>query len=184
MILSGHTIKQHIYDNQLSITPFRELSIQPASVDLRLGTEFLVVDDITTPYLSTDKPANYQEIEIADKETITIPPQTFMLGTTLEKISLPDHLTAFVEGRSSIGRLGVFIQNAGWIDPGFSGQITLELFNANRVSVKLQAGMRVCQLVIAEVDQETEGYSGKYLFQEGATPSRVYMDREREGKEG
>lgn len=183
MILSGQTIKQQVYNNEVSITPFQELSIQPASVDLRLGTDFLVVDDISTPYLSIDMPANYQEIEVADKETITIPPQTFMLGTTLEKVSLPDYLTAFVEGRSSIGRLGVFIQNAGWIDPGFSGQITLELFNANRVPVKLQAGMRVCQLVIAEVDQETEGYSGKYLFQKGTTPSRIYMDREREGKE-
>ncbi|WP_152656583.1 dCTP deaminase [Oceanobacillus sp. CFH 90083] len=183
MILSGQTIKQHVYNNQLSITPFQELSIQPASVDLRLGAEFLVVDDISTPYLSIDKLANYQEIEIADKETITIPPQSFMLGTTMENIGLPDHLTAFVEGRSSIGRLGVFIQNAGWIDPGFSGQITLELFNANRVPVKLQAGMRVCQLVIAAVDQETEGYSGKYLFQKGTTPSRVYLDQERKGKE-
>lgn len=183
MILSGQTIKQRIQDSELHLIPFQELSIQPASVDLRLGKEFLVVDDFSTPYLSMNKPANYQEIEIADTETITIPPQTFMLGTTLEQIGLPDYLTAFVEGRSSIGRLGVFIQNAGWIDPGFSGQITLELFNANRVPVQLQAGMRVCQLVIAEVDQETEGYSGKYLFQKGTTPSRVYMDQERKGKE-
>ena len=182
MILSGQTIKQLVQDSRMSITPFQDLSIQPASVDLRLGKEFLVVDDMSSPYLSIDKPANYQEIERADKETITIPPQTFMLGTTKEQIGLPDHLTAFVEGRSSIGRLGVFIQNAGWIDPGFSGQITLELFNANRVPVKLQAGMRVCQLVIAEVDQETEGYSGKYLFQKGTTPSRVYMDPERKEK--
>ncbi|MBY7142589.1 dCTP deaminase [Virgibacillus sp. NKC19-3] len=183
MILSGQTIKQLVYGSEMTITPFQELSIQPASIDLRLGKEFLVVDDITTPYLSMDEPANYQEIEVADKETITIPPQSFMLGTTLEQISLPNHLTAFVEGRSSIGRLGVFIQNAGWIDPGFSGQVTLELFNANRVSVKLYADMRVCQLVIAKVDQVTEGYNGKYLFQKGATPSRVYMDRERREKE-
>lgn len=178
MILSGQTIEQLVHDNELSITPFQELSIQPASVDLRLGREFLVVDDKATPYLSIEKPANYQEIELVDNETIMIPPQTFMLGTTLEQVGLPGHLTAFVEGRSSIGRLGVFIQNAGWIDPGFSGQITLELFNANRVPVQLQAGIRLCQLVIAEVDQETEGYSGKYLFQKGATPSRVYLDRE------
>lgn len=183
MILSGQTIQQYVQDNEISITPFQELSIQPASIDLRLGKDFLVVDDISTPYLSISKPANYQEIEVADKETITIPPQSFMLGTTWEQVGLPSHLTAFVEGRSSIGRLGVFIQNAGWIDPGFSGQITLELFNANRVPVQLQAGMRVCQLVIAQVDQTTEGYSGKYLFQKGATPSRVYMDQEREVEE-
>lgn len=179
MILSGQTIQQLVQGNEMSITPFQKISIQPASVDLRLGTGFLVVDDLSTPYLSIDKPASYQEIEVGDNEIITIPPQTFMLGTTLEQVRLPDHLTAFVEGRSSIGRLGVFIQNAGWIDPGFSGQITLELFNANRVPVQLQAGIRVCQLVIAEVDQETEGYNGKYLYQKGTTPSRVYMDQER-----
>ncbi|MFD1066590.1 dCTP deaminase [Oceanobacillus locisalsi] len=179
MILSGQTIKKYVEDKQLSVTPFQELSVQPASIDLRLGKEFLVVDDMSTPYLSIDQPADYQEIQIGDKETITIPPQSFVLGTTLEQIGLPDYLTAFVEGRSSIGRLGVFIQNAGWIDPGFSGQITLELFNANRVPVQLQADMRICQLVIAKVDQKTKGYSGKYLYQQGTTPSRVYLDQER-----
>ncbi|WP_339229477.1 dCTP deaminase [Oceanobacillus sp. FSL K6-2867] len=179
MILSGQTIKKIVYDNQMSIKPFKELSIQPASVDLCLGKEFLIIDDMSTSYLSIDKPASYREIEVTEKDTITIPPQTFMLGTTLEQIGLPDYLTAFVEGRSSVGRLGIFIQNAGWIDPGFSGQITLELFNANRVPVQLQVGMRICQLVIAQVDQITEGYSGKYLFQKGATPSRIYIDRER-----
>ncbi|GIN73431.1 dCTP deaminase [Bacillus sp. J14TS2] len=184
MILSGKTIEQYVSDNQLSITPFQELSIQPASIDLRLGEEFLVVDDISTPFLSVEQPANYQEIEVTKEGVITIPPQTFMLGTTLEQVGLPNHLTAFVEGRSSVGRLGVFIQNAGWIDPGFSGQITLELFNANRVPVQLQAGMRVCQLVIAQVDQATEGYRGKYVSQKGTTPSRIYLDREREEKEG
>lgn len=157
MILSGQTIKQYVDDKQLTITPFQELSVQPASIDLRLGKDFLVVDDLSTPYLSVDQPADYRKIKIAEQEIITIPPQSFLLGTTLEQIGLPEQLTAFVEGRSSIGRLGVFIQNAGWIDPGFSGQITLELFNANRVPVQLQAGMRVCQLVIAKVDQKRKG---------------------------
>ncbi|MFD1416038.1 dCTP deaminase [Oceanobacillus jeddahense] len=179
MILSGQTIKEYVEDKQLSVTPFQKLSVQPASIDLRLGKEFLVVDDMSTPYLSIDQPADYQEIKIGDKGKITIPPQSFVLGTTLEQIGLPDYLTAFVEGRSSIGRLGVFIQNAGWIDPGFSGQITLELFNANRVPVQLQADMRICQLVIAKVDRKTEGYSGKYLYQQSTTPSRVYLDQER-----
>ncbi|MCR6109770.1 dCTP deaminase [Bacillus sp. A301a_S52] len=179
MILSGETLKQSIHEERLVITPYKDDSIQPASVDLRLGENFLLVDDMSTPFLSIDEPASYHEMQVATGEIMTIPPQTFMLGTTLEQIRLPDDLTAFVEGRSSIGRLGVFIQNAGWIDPGFAGQITLELFNANRVPVQLEVGMRVCQLVIAQVDQVTKGYSGKYLFQEGATPSRVYMDDDR-----
>lgn len=181
VILSGQTIKQFIQEERMVITPFTDLSIQPASIDLRLGDHFLVVDDMSTPLLSVDKPANYHETQVPEGGVISIPPKSFMLGTTLEQIRLPDDLTAFVEGRSSIGRLGVFIQNAGWIDPGFSGQITLELFNANRVPVQLQVGIRVCQLVIANVDQATEGYRGKYLYQEGATPSKVYMDLDREG---
>ncbi|WP_067843424.1 dCTP deaminase [Amphibacillus sediminis] len=180
MILSGQTIKQCIDDERILVTPFKEKSIQPASIDLCLGDHFLVVDDLSSPLLSVDKSASYHEMLVPEGEVITIPPKTFMLGTTLEQIRLPNDLTAFVEGRSSIGRLGVFIQNAGWIDPGFSGQITLELFNANRVPVQLKVGMRVCQLVIAEVDQATEGYRGKYLYQIGATSSRVYMDREAE----
>lgn len=183
MILSGQTIKQLIHDERIMITPYKDFSLQPASFDLCLGKHFLIVDEMSTPFLSVDKPASYHEIQVTDGEVITIPPKTFMLGTTLEQIRLPKDLTAFVEGRSSIGRLGVFIQNAGWIDPGFSGQITLELFNANRVPVQLQVGMRVCQLVIAQVDQATEGYSGKYLLQVGATPSRVYLDEDREAGE-
>lgn len=181
MILSGQTIKQFIQEERILITPFSNLSIQPASIDLRLGEHFLVVDDMSTPLLSVDKPASYHETQVPEGGVISIPPKTFMLGTTFERIRLPDDLTAFVEGRSSIGRLGVFIQNAGWIDPGFSGQITLELFNANRVPVQLQVGIRVCQLVIAHVDQATEGYRGKYLYQQGATPSKVYLDQDREG---
>ncbi|MBM7541953.1 dCTP deaminase [Amphibacillus cookii] len=180
MILSGQTIERMIRRDQILITPFKEQSIQPASVDLCLGDHFLIVDEMSTPVLSSRKSANYHEMYISEGEVMTIPPKTFMLATTLEQIRLPNELTAFVEGRSSIGRLGVFIQNAGWIDPGFAGQITLELFNANRVPVQLIVGMRVCQLVIAEVDQTTGGYDGKYLFQKGATSSRVYLDREAE----
>ncbi|MDX8046463.1 dCTP deaminase [Gracilibacillus sp. S3-1-1] len=145
MILSGQTIKQLIQDEQMSVTPFKEISRQPASIDLRLGKDFLLIDDESTPTLTVNKEASYHNIQVPEGEVITIPPKTFMLGTTLENVRLPNGLTAFVEGRSSIGRLGVFIQNAGWIDPGFAGQITLESFNANRVPVELQMGMRVCQ---------------------------------------
>lgn len=100
-----------------------------------------------------------------------------MLATTIETIMLPPHLTAFVEGRSSIGRLlGLFIQNAGWVDPGFSGQITLELFNASRLPIELTVGRRICQIVIAEVNGQADPYKGKYLEQKGATGSAIYRD--------
>jgi dCTP deaminase len=106
-------------------------------------------------------------------------PGQFVLATTMEYISLPNNLTAFVEGRSSLGRMGLFIQNAGWVDPGFEGEITLELFNANRCAIELQSGRRVGQLVFAAMDDAAlNPYNGKYQGQKGATGSRVFMDRE------
>lgn len=106
-------------------------------------------------------------------------PGQFVLATTMEYICLPNDLTAFVEGRSSLGRMGLFIQNAGWVDPGFSGEITLELYNANRCAIELQAGRRIGQLVFAKMDQTAlRPYAGKYQRQKGATGSRIYMDSE------
>ena len=100
----------------------------------------------------------------------------------MEYFRLPDNLTAFVEGRSSLGRMGLFIQNAGWVDPGFCGEITLELFNANRCAIELRSGRRVGQLVFAEMDAPAlNPYRGKYQGQTGATGSRVYMDQDRPG---
>ncbi len=92
---------------------------------------------------------------------------------------MPDDLTAFVEGRSSLGRMGLFIQNAGWVDPGFKGEITLELYNANRCAIEIKAGRRVGQLVFAELDDiALNPYKGKYKGQRGATGSRAFMDKE------
>jgi dCTP deaminase len=97
----------------------------------------------------------------------------------METVRLPDNLTAFVEGRSSIGRIGLFIQNAGWVDPGFEGQITLELYNANSLPIRLQAGRRICQLVFCRMDQASDApYRGKYQGQRNATGSQVSKDRE------
>jgi dCTP deaminase len=88
-------------------------------------------------------------------------------------------LTAFVEGRSSVGRSGLFIQNAGWVDPGFHGMITLELYNANNAPMRIAAGRRICQLVLARADDVVEQpYAGKYQGQMDTTGSRVHMDVE------
>lgn len=92
---------------------------------------------------------------------------------------MPNNITAFVEGRSSLGRMGLFIQNAGWVDPGFKGEITLELFNANRCTIELKTGRRVGQLVFAKMDDTAlKPYNGKYQGQKGATGSRVFLDNE------
>ncbi|MCD8509876.1 MAG: dCTP deaminase [Bacillus sp. (in: Bacteria)] len=176
MILSGKAILSKINKSELKIDPFTMEQIQPASIDLRLGTHFLTIDEHENAVVSLEKPATYREIETKDK--IILPPHSFLLATTMETVELPNDLTAFVEGRSSIGRLGLFIQNAGWVDPGFKGQITLELFNANRLPIELTVGRRICQLVFAEVNEEAEPYKGKYLNQSGATNSRIFQDIE------
>ena len=150
--------------------------IQPASVDVRLGNTFSIVEDMSRGILSLDNEIVYKTITA---DTYVLLPGQFVLASTMEYFELPDNLTAFVEGRSSLGRIGLFIQNAGWVDPGFRGEITLELFNANRCAIELKAGRRVGQLVFAQLDDTAlNPYAGKYQGQRGATGSRVYMDIE------
>ncbi|MGX1195995.1 dCTP deaminase [Metabacillus sp. SLBN-84] len=175
MILSCATIQQKMNEKKLEVQPLTNSQLQPASIDLRLGNHFLAIDETSVSCLSLEKEAAYKEFY---EEKILIPPNGFILGTTLEWVKLPNNLTAFVEGRSSIGRLGLFIQNAGWVDPGFEGRITLELYNANQVPIELIAGRRICQLVLAELDQESPAYSGKYNRQNMAVQSRIYLDEE------
>lgn len=176
MILSDHTLKAMIASGELGVEPLTEDSIQPASIDCRLGTHFLLVDDFNTQSISMDREVKYREF---NGETLTLPPHSFLLATTMEYVRLPNNLTAFVEGRSSIGRLGLFIQNAGWVDPGFEGRITLELYNANSLPIVLQAGRRVCQLVFCKMDREAlSPYRGKYQGQTKSVGSRVWRDPE------
>jgi len=176
MILSDKTIKERLKKGDLVITPLGKNSIQPASVDCTLGEHFLVIDDMEMHTIEMDKPIKYREI---NSKTVTIPANSFLLATTKEYIKLPADLTAFVEGRSSIGRMGLFIQNAGWVDPGFEGMITLELYNANSLPIKLQAGRRIGQFVICEMTTPAdEPYNGKYQGQNKTIGSRVFKDVE------
>ncbi len=178
MILSDKTIKKMMEEGTLVISPVDENQIQPASVDVRLGDTFSIVEDSSTGIITLDSPIQYKTIKT---DTYILLPGQFVLATTMEYFKLPDNLTAFVEGRSSLGRMGLFIQNAGWVDPGFQGEITLELFNANRCAIELKAGRRVGQLVFAEMDDVAlNPYRGKYQGQRGATGSRVFLDAELE----
>lgn len=175
MILSDRTIRELLKSGALGIEPIDPSQVEPASVDLRLGKTFLVPK---TP-LGICSMSHPPEYEAVTSETFIVPAHGFVLATTQEIIRLPNNLTAFVEGRSSIGRMGLFIQNAGWVDPGFEGHITLELFNANGAPMRVEAGRRVCQLVIAEADQEVaQPYRGKYQGQRQATGSRIHLDVE------
>ena len=174
MILSDRTILKMLDEKSLVINPVTKEQIQPASVDIRLGNTFSVVDDTPSNIITLESQISYKTITT---DTYLIMPGEFVLATTMEYFELPDNLTAFVEGRSSLGRMGLFIQNAGWVDPGFKGEITLELYNANRCAIELKAGRRVGQLVFAEMDEPAlNSYNGKYQGQMGATGSRVFMD--------
>lgn len=176
MILSDKTIRELLKSGELGISPLEDIQIQPASVDVRLGNTFSVVEIGSNNVITMDKPIPYKVISA---ENYLLLPGQFVLATTMEYFRLPKNLTAFVEGRSSIGRLGLFIENAGWVDPGFEGEITLELYNASNCAIELKAGRRVGQLVFAKMDFNTQNpYCGKYQGQKKATGSKIQEDEE------
>lgn len=180
MVLSDGTLKELIASGELQVSPLGEESIQCSSIDCTLGTTFLDIEDKGMDFISMDTEISYREFEA---DSITIPPRSFLLATTREYIKLPNDVTAFVEGRSSIGRMGLFIENAGWVDAGFEGRITLELYNANSLPIKLEAGRRVCQLVFCKMDKPAvEPYNGKYQGQETTVGSRIFKDRDRKSQ--
>ena len=177
MILSDGTLRDLLASGELVVEPIDNGQIQPASIDLRLSDHFLKVDENRLEVIRLDAEVEYVELT---QEQIFIPPHSFLLATTRERIRLPDDVTAFVEGRSSIGRSGLFIQNAGWVDPGFEGNLTLELYNANRLPIRLQTGRRICQLVFARMDRAAlTPYCGKYQGQSRATGSLISLDTDR-----
>ena len=178
MIVSQETLRELMERGEVVVEPLAPDQLQPASIDLTLGDHFLKVDENAVDRITLDTELRYAELRTGTSGEIVIPPLSFLLAETRERIRLPRNVTAFVEGRSSIGRLGLFIQNAGWVDPGFDGILTLELFNANRLPIRLRAGRRICQIVFAQLDRSTaHPYRGKYQHQPGAVGSRVHLDR-------
>lgn len=176
MILTDRTIRTLLAEGALVVEPIDDMQIGPASVDLRLGDTFLLPRPAEDGLYTMTREVNYEE---SQGDYFVVPSHGFVLATTREFIRLPNDLTAFVEGRSSVGRLGLFIQNAGWVDPGFEGAITLELYNANSAPMRIEAGRRICQLVIARADGPVERpYSGKYQGQRRTTGSRIFLDTE------
>ncbi len=176
MFLSDRDIRDEIKKGNIKIKPFKGENIQSSSIDLRLGNDFLVLD-----YHRGEGVIKFDEEPIYQKREgrIILPAKEFVLGTTLEYITLAPHIISSVQGRSSIGRRGLFIQNAGWVDAGFEGQITLELFNPNALPIELNPDMRICQLFFGYTKTPSDNpYSGKYKGQRGTTGSRSYEDRE------
>lgn len=155
MILSDKDIAEALTEGRIGCDPAPELSqYQPASLDVRLGDHFI-------------KP-RYDEHFTQDP--LVLDPDERILATTQETIELPNDLAAQLAGRSTIGRMGVIVhKTAGWIDPGFEGQITLEMYNMGRETVRLDVGMRVAQLVFFQLSSSSSGYDGHYQGQQGAT---------------
>lgn len=179
MILSDNDIKAYIESGILEVTPYHAQHVEPASMDLTLAEHFLKP---LPPEKGTQKLSEPIKYETLYQERITIPAHGFILATTEEYLKLPNHLTGFVEGRSSIGRAGLFIQNAGWVDPGFEGAITLELYNANDFPLEIEKGQRICQIVLAETKTTPDAvYTGKYQGQATTTGSRVFRDWMKDG---
>ena len=190
MILSDGTLVELLASGRLVVDPLDASAVQPASIDVRLGGEFLVfrnhTRDVIDPY---DRPSDLMErVTTADGQPFVLHPGEFVLGTTLEAIGLPDDLVARVEGKSSLGRLGLLIHaTAGFVDPGWPrGQITLELSNVATLPIRLWPGMRVGQLSFSRLDAPARrpygspGLASKYAGQRGPVASR-YEQRPGDG---
>jgi len=196
MILSDRDIRRRLEGGDLAVEPLEDpdLQIQPASVDLRLGREFLEFQHANIPCIHFGSEAEVEEyveetVVEADGEYI-LHPGDFVLGTTVERVAIPDDLIAHVQGRSSIGRLAIVIHaTAGIIDPGYVGQITLELSNLGTAPVALAPGMRISQVIFTELTSPAERPYGaergsKYQGQEGPQASRIGGDEEFGGGDG
>lgn len=164
MILSDRDIKRAIESGRVKIEsdqPELFLHIHASSMDLRLGNTFKLYEHSKFAALDPKNPETFQgrmrTIVIPDGESFMVQPGEFILGVTMEKITVPDDLVVRVEGRSSLGRLGIIVHStAGFVDPGFVGTITLEISNLNRMPVALYPGMRVCQLAFEQMSSPAE----------------------------
>ena len=185
MLLSDRDIRAQIDAKRVGVEPFDEAMIQPSSVDVRLDKFFRVFEnhryEVIDPAL--EQPELTREIIAEDGEPFILHPGEFVLASTYEVITLPDDIAGRLEGKSSLGRLGLLTHStAGFIDPGFSGHITLELSNVANLPVKLYPGMKIGQLCLIKLSSPAEHpygsaqYLNRYQGQRGPTPSRSFMN--------
>lgn len=185
MLLSDRDLHAAIADGRLGIDPFDEAMLQPASIDVRLDASFLVFEghrhDCIDPSVRQEDLT--REVRVPAGEAFVLHPGEFVLGSTLERVSLPDTLAARLEGKSSLGRLGLITHStAGFIDPGFEGHVTLELSNLAPLPLKLWPGMKVGQLAVFALSSPAEQPYGsavrgsRYQGQRGPTASRSWQN--------
>src|SRR3954465_13169896 len=180
-VLSDGTIRRLVAEGRIVIAPWDPRMVQPASVDLKLGTSFRVFHNHRIQVIDlADPPQGLTEpVEVAPDDLFVIHPNEFVLGRTEERVEMPADLVARIEGKSSLGRLGLIVHaTAGFVDPGFQGTLTLEITNLTRVPIKLYAGLPIAQLSFMALDAPAERPYGSpelgshYQGQTAATESR------------
>jgi dCTP deaminase len=185
MLLSDRDIAAEIESGRVKVEPFDAKMIQPSSVDVRLDRFFRVFEnhkyEVIDP--SIEQPDLTREVAVAASDHFILHPGEFVLASTYEVITLPDDIAGRLEGKSSLGRLGLLTHStAGFIDPGFSGHITLELSNVANLPVKLYPGMKIGQLCLIKLSSSAEHpygsalYGSRYQGQRGPTPSRSWLN--------
>lgn len=171
-MLSDSTIRELCRTKNL-ITPFDEHDLQPCSYDLTLGDTIIIPEGNRLVNKDNNR-FNNDETDL-NMIGIYIRPKEFLLATTKERVNIPDDIVGQIEGKSSVGRLGLFIQNAGLVDPGFSGTVTLELFNAGDNYICINDIRKICQITFSRLDRPCKTpYQGRYQNQDGVTASRLF----------
>ena len=188
MILSDRSIREALASGRIVIEPLAEDALQPASVDIRLDRQFRVFRNHRDSYIDVREPSeNLTELEaVEDDEPFVLHPGEFVLGSTLERVTLGDDIVSRVEGKSSLGRLGLLIHStAGYVDSGWDGHLTMELSNVANLPIRLYYGMKIGQLSFLELTTPSERPYGspelrsKYQGQTGPTASRGHTDYQR-----
>ncbi|GAB3461057.1 dCTP deaminase [Streptomonospora sediminis] len=185
MLLSDRDIRSEIESGRVKIDPYDPGLVQPSSVDVRLDRYFRVFENHKYPHIdpAVEQPALTRLVEPDGDEPFILHPGEFVLASTYEVVALPEDLASRLEGKSSLGRLGLLTHStAGFIDPGFSGHVTLELSNVATLPMKLYPGMRIGQLCMfrltsaAEFPYGSAKYGSRYQGQRGPTPSRSFRN--------
>src|SRR5213594_793301 len=185
MVLSDRTIARLLEEERILIEPYDDSLLQPSSVDVRVDRFFRVFHNNRYAYIDVCEPQEEltELVEVEDDRAFVLHPGEFVLGSTLERVRLPDDLVARLEGKSSLGRLGLLIHStAGFIDPGWNGHVTLELSNVANLPVTIYAGMKIGQISFVQLSEPaaspygSDGLGSKYQGQQGPTPSRYWKN--------
>ena len=189
MVLSDRTISRLLEEGRIEIDPYDASLLQPSSVDVRVDRFFRVFHNNRYPYIDVKQPQEEltELVEVDDETPFVLHPGAFVLGSTLERIRLPDDLVARLEGKSSLGRLGLLIHStAGFIDPGWDGHVTLELSNVANLPITIYHAMKIGQVSFMQMTEPAETPYGaaslgsKYKGQRGPTASRYWQNFEKE----